>query len=162
MKKPINHIAILFLAAFFGAVTDPAAASGTIGYGSRAGMEVTVLSVSGLDTDHALIRTKHTRANAIAYCRDYVQKVTKNCINEELSVRLNDSIRANCELGTFTDFFGTRYQLRGPNPDPDGNAKYLLVNLDTKEVADGSSASGYPTNMLILRSLCPRTAPSDY
>jgi hypothetical protein len=49
------------------AVVNPAIASGTIAYGSRAGMEVTVVSMEGLDTAHAVIRTKHTRENAIAF-----------------------------------------------------------------------------------------------
>lgn len=55
----------------------PALAAGKIFYGSRAGMQVSVVSLSGLDTANAVIRTKHTRKDAIAFCRDYVQKVTR-------------------------------------------------------------------------------------
>jgi hypothetical protein len=50
----------------------PAIASGTIYYGSRAGMQVSVISVEGLNTSRAIIRTKHTREDATAFCRDYV------------------------------------------------------------------------------------------
>jgi hypothetical protein len=82
--------------------TNAAAASGTIGYGSRAGMEVSVISVEGLNTSRAVIRTKHTRENAVAFCRDYVGKVTEQCIRQELSVPLNDSITANCVTGEFS------------------------------------------------------------
>ncbi len=40
--------------------------AGSIYYGSRAGMEVTVVGVSGIGTTHAVIRVKHTRENARA------------------------------------------------------------------------------------------------
>ena len=73
-------------------------------------------------------------------------------------------MRGDCQLpvGTFTDFLGTRYQFKGQNPDHDAMAKYLLVNMDTGEAADGSSASGYPVNMGIFKALCPvTTAPFD-
>jgi hypothetical protein len=138
-----------------------ATAAGKIYYGSRAGMTVTVRSMSGLDTSHAEILTEHTREDAIGFCRDYAQEdpVTENCIQQELSVRLNDMITADCDKGVFTDFYGEKYQFRGKNPRPGSGAKYLLVNLRTRKIADGSSASGYDVNMDIFRVLCPRTAP---
>ncbi|WP_240535506.1 hypothetical protein [Rhizobium freirei] len=153
---------ILFLA-FFAMTTSctTAFASGTIYYGSRAGMEVTIVSMSGLDTSHAEIRTKHTRENAVAFCREYVQKITPDCIKQELATPLNDLIQANCKTGVFTDFAGDRHQFQGRNPAAGSTAKYRLVDLQTNEAADGSSASGYPTNMGIFRALCPRTAPQD-
>ena len=139
-----------------------ALASGTIYYGSRAGMEVDVISVDGLSTDHAVIRTKHTRENAIAFCRDYVQKVTEDCVNRELSLPMNDVVTANCMTGNFTDFFGGKWRFLGPNPQTgDVIAKYRLVNVRTGEIADGSSASGYPTAMGIFKALCPQQAPYD-
>ena len=64
-------------------------ASGTIYYGSRAGMVVDVVSVSGLSTANAMIRTRHTRANATAFCREYVGKITADCIRDELAAPLN-------------------------------------------------------------------------
>ncbi len=133
---------------------SPVLASGTLGYGSRAGMEVDVVSMSGLDTAHAVIKTRHTRANAIAFCRDYVQKVTPQCINEELAVRLNDEVTADCVAGTFTTFYGDRYRFAGPSKDKDGSAKYRVIDLSTGETADGSSASGYGTNIEIYKALC--------
>jgi hypothetical protein len=138
-------------------------ASGTINYGSRVGMEVSVISVSGLSTARAVIRTKHTRENAVAFCRDYVQKVTEECIRQELATPLNDVITANCLTGIFTDFGGNRYQFRG-SARKTGEfmaAKYILVDLTTGKVADGSMASGYPTNMAIFKALCPAQAPYD-
>ena len=35
-------------------------------YGSRAGMQVSILGMAGRDTAHAVIRFAHTRDNAIA------------------------------------------------------------------------------------------------
>ena len=140
---------------------SPVLASGKIFYGSRAGMTVTVVSMSGLDTARAVIRTKHTREDAIGFCREYVQKVTPSCIREEMDVRLNDEISANCPRGEFVDFQGNRYRFAGPSRDKDSMAKYRLISLPSGEEADGSSASGYPTNMSLFKALCPTKAPDD-
>ncbi|WP_267424321.1 hypothetical protein [Methylobacterium sp. GC_Met_2] len=144
------------------ALAVPALASGTIGYGSRAGMEVDVVSMSGIDTDHAIIRTKHTRQNAIAFCREYIGKVTADFIRQELAVPLNDQVTANCPRGEFTDFQGGRYRFAGPSRDKDSMAKYAVISLPSGEVADGSMASGYPVNITIFKALCPSRAPGDY
>jgi hypothetical protein len=40
-------------------------------------------------------------------------------------------------------------------------AKHMIKNLATEQIADGSSASGYSTNMGIYRALCPLKAPPD-
>jgi hypothetical protein len=150
-------IALSFLVAAI-----PAYASGTIFYGSRAGMEVAVISVSGLSTTRAVIHTKHTRENATAFCREYVAQVTEECIQRELAIPLNDVITANCTTGEFTDFHGNRYRFLGPSKTGDFMmAKYALMDLRTREIADGSSASGYPTNMGIFKALCPAQAPYD-
>jgi hypothetical protein len=142
----------------------PAEASGKIYYGSRAGMTVTVRSMSDLNTSHARITTEHQREDAIGFCRDYVQEnpVTEGCIQEELAVPLNDAVYADCTKGIFTDFAGDKFQFRGKNPRAgDAGPKYLLLDLGSHEIADGSSASGYETNLNIFRALCPRTAPMD-
>lgn len=139
-----------------------AKAAGKIYYGSRAGMTVTVRSMSDLDTSHAVILTDHTRDDAVAFCRDYERQepVTDNCIRQELSARLNDSIRADCPRGVFTDFYGGKYQFRGNNPGArNSGTAYIVMNLRTHEIADGSSASGYDVNLDIFRALCPKTAP---
>ena len=141
----------------------PANASGTIYYGSRAGMEVSVISVEGLNTSHAVIHTKHTRENAITFCRDYVGEVTEDCIRKELAIPLNDIITANCNTGEFADFHGNRYKFLGPNRARGDlvMAKYAIMDLGTREIANGSMASGYPVNMDIYRALCPARAPID-
>lgn len=144
-----------------GASSAPSLAAGKIYYGSRAGMQVSVVSLSGLDTAKAVIKTKHTRKDATAFCRDYVLKVTEGCIRETLDIQLNDEIRGNCVTGVFTDFKGYRHQFRGRARMSGSMAKYSLVDLDSGQEADGSSASGYSVNMGILKALCPTMAPID-
>jgi len=149
------------LAAIAVLAASRAFASGKIFYGSRAGMTVTVVSMNGLDTDRAAIRTRHTREDAVGFCRDYVGKVTPDCIREELAVRLNDEVTANCPRGEFADFQGNRYRVLGPSRDKDSMTKYVLKNLPSGEIADGSLASGYPTNIQIFKALCPSRAPLE-
>lgn len=151
--KSLCSIALLVL------LPSPALASGTLYYGSRAGMVVTVLSVSGLDTADAVIKTKHTRANAIEFCNEYVLKVTPQCVREELAKPLNDEIHANCQTGLFTDFFGNRLQFKGENKTANAATKYLIFDSASNQIEDGSEASGYPTNIAIFKALCPNEAP---
>ena len=148
-------------AALLTAQVTTAKAAGKIYYGSRVGMTVSVVSVEGLDSERAIIRTQHSREDAIGFCRDYVREVTEECIKAELEIPMNDVITANCKTGVFTDFFGNRYQFKGKNLEPDPMAAYTVIDLRTGEIADGSSASGYPTNMGIFQSLCPGTAPFE-
>jgi len=140
-------------------VQDAALASGKITYGSQAGMQVTVVSIRGLDTANAVIRTSHTREDAIEFCRDYVGEVTE-CIQNELAVPLNDQIHANCLSGLFTDFYGDAYRFEGKNPawKKQGAAKYRVRNMRTGEIASASMASGYFVNLGIFKALCPGTA----
>jgi hypothetical protein len=161
MKNPISPMrcaAALLLIAWID--STPASAAGKIYYGSRAGMHVSVVSVSGLDTARAVIRTKHTREDATAFCREYVGKVTSTCVKQTLDeTRINDEITGDCTRGTFVDFRGYRYRFDGPNKDPEMSAKYRIVSVATGEVADGSSASGYDVAIDIYKALCPSRAP---
>jgi hypothetical protein len=148
-----------------GVIATQASASGTIYYGSRVGMEVTVVSMSGLDTAQAIIRTKHTRENAEKFCRDYENDTSEDCIEKELGIPLNDEIHANCLTGVFDDFQGNTYRFEGNLTKKSGfSANYALRNLSGPrkgELANGDSASGYPTNMGIFKALCPLKAPFD-
>lgn len=141
--------------------TSGACAEEKIFYGSRAGMQVTVVSSSGLDTQNAVIKTAHTREDATAYCRDYVGEVTEDCIKKEMARKLADSISANCPRGIFTNFWGGKVQFKGKNPEKDAPVNYILVDMKTGEVADGSGASDYDVNMQIFKALCPKRAPAD-
>lgn len=127
----------------------------TIGYGSRAGMSVNVLSKKGLDTENSIIKTEHTIENAIEFCREYVLKVNKECIDDTLDTKLNDYISANCKTGLFTDFFGQTFEFQGKN-NSDDYPEYMIYSYESNEVADGSSASGYGVNLEIYKALCPK------
>jgi hypothetical protein len=153
-------IFVVFLSVF-GPTT--AFASGKLYYGSRAGMTVTVVSMSGINGDRAAIKTKHTKEDAMGFCRDYIGKVTAKCVQDELATHLNDEITGNCGTGRFTNFFGEDHQYLGEAKPKSADifAKYMIKNIATGEIADGSSASGYPTNMGIFRALCPVKAPPD-
>ena len=128
-----------------------ALASGKIYYGSRIGMTVSVISVQGLNTSNAVIHTKHTRDDAIAkhtrddaiaFCRDYEQNLTNDCVNRELETPMNDYIAANCSTGVFIDFFGNRYHFEGHRRRPTSDlSKYTIRDLSTGEIEDGTSAA---------------------
>jgi hypothetical protein len=62
--------------------------------------------------------------------------------------------------GEFSDFHGNRYRFLGPSRKVGDFmiAKYALMDLRTREIADGSMASGYTTNMGIFKALCPAQA----
>ncbi|MGF1619574.1 MAG: hypothetical protein ACFCUR_03040 [Rhodomicrobiaceae bacterium] len=131
-----------------------------INYGTREGMHVTILSISGLDSENAVIKTRHTREDAIDFCRDYILNINERCIKETLEIDLIDTISANCRIGEFINFFGEPWRFEGrsqANQDP----KYIFRNISSNEIADGSSASGYMTQMHIFQALCPTTAPTD-
>ncbi|WP_249779325.1 energy transducer TonB [Bradyrhizobium sediminis] len=141
----------------------PAETESKLHYGSRAGMTVTVVSKSGINGDRAVIKTKHTKEDAIGFCREYVGKVTEKCIQDEMAIRLRDEITGNCLTGRFTNFAGEDHQYLGamkPKND-DTFAKYVIRNLANGQIADGSMGSGYPTNMGIFKALCPQKAPQD-
>lgn len=150
----------LILVAVLLATTSMAAAE-TIYYGSRAGMVVTVVRKTNLNSTHAKIVTRHTRENAIQFCREYVQKVTEKCIKDNLAEGkdLMTEISANCGTGKFTTLYGQGYRFKGPNPDydPTGfNTEYLVYRVGDKEPLDGSMASGYPVALEQFKALCPK------
>jgi hypothetical protein len=138
-------------------------ASGKIPYGSRVGMAVSILSATGLDTSRAVIRTKHTREDAVAFCRDYVQKISDECINRELAIAMNNSVEANCSTGEFVDFFGDHHRFEGPLKKHTQlqMAGYAIRDLASNEIEDGSSSSGYTVNLSIIHALCPKMAPDS-
>lgn len=150
---------LLLIAALL--ATTSGAAAETIYYGSRAGMVMTVVQKSNLNSTHAKITTKHTRENATAFCREYVQKVTKKCIADTLAggKDLRTDISANCKTGKFITLYGGGYQFLGANPhyDPTGiSTEYLIVEVGQKKPLDGSMASGYPVAFEQFKALCPK------
>jgi hypothetical protein len=143
----------------------PTSLHATMDYGARAGMEVSILGMGGRDAAHAVIRFKHTRDNAIAFCRDFVRNVTEDCVQENLAAEsgFKEAITGNCDSGEFSDFQGGRYRFLGRNPKSGyfSDNKYIIKDLATGEIADGSEISRYSINMNVYRALCPARAPVD-
>ena len=151
---------VLAIVVSFVLATGGAVHAETLYYGSRAGMEVTVVKKSNIGSTHAKIKVKHTRENAIAFCRDYVQQVTPECINEELKVELADEISANCKTGKFSTLVFAGYVFKGPNPNYDPTdevtyTEYLLVDVSTGEIIGGSMADGYDVALDQFKAMCP-------
>lgn len=162
-----------------GAKNEPAATAapqrgglaigGKIPYGSKGGTDATVMGQSGIDTDDAVIRAAITREDALSYCNAQGGGSISKCLKEmaEYARSLKPEVRANCTTREFTDFFGRRYAFLGPNPDRDkedgeSHARYILKNLGTGDVSDGTNSTGYFTNSALFEALCPKTAPLDW
>lgn len=143
----------VLLAIFALALASPATAR-TLYYGAKAGMEVTIVKKSGIGTTHASILTRHTRQNAIGYCRDYVGKVTEDCISKEMNTPLHLEITADCKTGRFTTFYGANMLFQGRNP-VGGATDYKITATDENVVLDGSGASGYDYTLEQFKALCP-------
>jgi hypothetical protein len=127
-------------------------------YGSRAGMQVSVVSRSGINTSRAVIQVEHRREDAVAFCRDYVLKVTDECIQEELAIKLSPKFSGDCKTGRFTTITTQTYVFLGhnttTNPGTMGN-DFILIDADTNQPLDGSMASGYPVAIGQFQELCP-------
>ncbi|MBD8650995.1 hypothetical protein IFT66_07880 [Rhizobium sp. CFBP 13726] len=129
-------------------------------YGSRAGMQVTVLSRTGLNTPNAVISVEHRREDAVAFCRDYVQNVTDKCIADELAIKLSDRFSGNCTTGRFTTISDQSYVFLGRNPSGAATmgSEFIVIDADTNQPLDGSMASGYPVALPQFQALCPARA----
>jgi len=144
------------------ALSSPAAAAETIAYGSRAGMEVTVTSKSGIGGRHAVIRAVHTRGNAKKFCLEYAQDKSEKCVRDELAVPLSRQIEGNCKTGAFTTFSDEKMKFSGRNEPTEANfAKYKIIDLSNGKPLDGSEASGYPYFIEQFIALCPGQATPD-
>jgi hypothetical protein len=127
-----------------------------IGFGSRVGMDATVISKQGIGTAHAVIRAHLTEENGKRYCEGYVEDSSPRCIEEYLKgTKITDSITADCETGVFTTFYGDNLQFVGRNKLPDSLAEYIVQDLKAGSPLDGSMASGLPYDMEQFDALCP-------
>ncbi len=131
-------------------------------YGSRAGMTLTIGAASGINTSSAVIEARMTEEDAKSFCSQYLGKITDECISGQLNKDLAPSISADCPAGVFQDFHGDWHQFMGPMKPVYGESmgNYVLFDLGTRELADGSMASGYYTDLALFQSLCPSYAPS--
>jgi hypothetical protein len=142
-------------------LASPAEAAGKLYYGSRVGMEVDIIGVSGIGTSHAVIRTHHTRENAKVFCQEYAHDQSEECVSRELrETHLNDQIDGNCETGWFTTLYGDRLHFIGENRRRrDTDPRYII--LSNNKPLDGSGASGYGYNLEQFKALCPARVPVD-
>ena len=74
-------------------------------------------------------------------------------------MRLSDVIYGDCPRASLRILEAKNTSFEERTLMPGIGPRYLLLNLRTREIANGSSASGYDVNMEIFRALCPRTAP---
>jgi hypothetical protein len=132
-------------------------ASEIISYGSRVGMELTIVSKSGIGTSNSVIRTKMTEANARSYCLGYIQDSSPECIKSQMNaVVLSKTIQANCDAKEFRNFYGESFRYVPARHA--GSNSGTLINLRTGEALDGSSASGLSYNLQQFTSLCPSSS----
>jgi hypothetical protein len=122
-----------------------------------------------IDTENAVIRATITREDAVAYCNIQGGRATGGCLSElaRYARTLKSEIRANCTTKQFTDFFGNRYAFLGANPERDkddgeSHARYILKELGTGEISNGTNSTGYFKNSALFSALCPRSAPKDW
>lgn len=134
-------------------------AAGSIPYGSRSGMEVTIIDKTGINTENAVIQVRHTRENARQFCDEYLGDHSESCVTRTLrEVRISDAIKGNCPAGRFVNLGGEYLQFAGPNFDHDAvpnRPEYKLYKQGAREFLDGSTASGYAVNLEQFRVLCP-------
>ncbi len=143
------------------AITTPVRAQedDSIYYGSRAGMHVTTVSKTGIGTSKAVIMIEHTPKDAKAYCVEYEQDYSMACVKRTMAaVKVGDRVTADCKRGIWTDVYGEGYALEGKTGSSDVMADYLVRNIKSGEILDGSSASGYPTALSVFQQLCPGVA----
>ena len=134
-----------------------------ISYGSRAGMAVTVTSARGIDTSSSMIVARLTEGNARDFCTKYVGDPSKTCVKKTIRESgLNPYIAADCPKGSFSTFYGGKYQFVGKHrklsDEPFNMVQFDIVDLSTKVVLDGSGASGYSYVLEQFKALCPTKA----
>jgi len=133
---------------------------GRIYYGSRAGMHLTTVSKEGIGTANATIIVKHTPEDAKAFCVNYAQDHSMACVKRTLaSVKVADSVTGNCVTKIWIDMYGDKFSFLGKAQRSQSlMADYLIKNIKTGEILDGSSASGYGKQVAIFQELCPGLA----
>lgn len=126
-------------------------------YGSRVGMHLTTISKKGIGTENAVIFVKHTPKDAKAFCVEYDKDHSMACVKRTMaSVKVRDRVSGNCVQRTWADLRGERFAFLGPtNQSEDVMADYLIKDLQSGEILDGSTASGYGVQITIFSQLCP-------
>ena len=125
-------------------------------------IDATIVSMKGRDTAKAIIKVRHTREDAIHSCQASgtiaVQRVSEDCIRQELAKRVSDVATADCQRGEFTDYYGDRFRvsLNTSQAYPASLFKTNITNLATGKQFDRVHGrfQGAPTDAVL-----PRTVP---
>lgn len=150
-----------------GILAAPAGAqeAGSVSYGSRAGMQVEVVSRTGIDSDHALVRIEHAEADAQAFCTLYVQDSSAKCVAEtmaDVAARLRDRIEGDCVTGVFIGLWGAEFRFLGRLAIPtELGAEWDFREAGIDGPLDGSTASGYDVVLDQFRAICPGRLAQD-
>lgn len=153
--------------AVLGVFGIPAAQAGeTLWYGSRVGMEVAVISKSGIGTAKAIIKIRMTKEKAAEHCTEYAGDSSAGCVKrllKEDGARLKPTVNGNCTTGAFTDMYGYRYVFKGRNKNRKGEfaPEYIIVDRKTGQVLDDSMVSGYAVALGVFEALCPNFKSSS-
>jgi hypothetical protein len=135
--------------------------SETIFWGSRVGMYDNVALRKGIDSSYAVIKTAPSREGVIQFCREYDSDYSNKCIEKSLENDVSKTVTADCLSNTFHDFYNSKFVFLGKNRDTNGDvtADYLIKDLKSGQMLDGSSASGYDVEFGIFKALCPLKVP---
>ena len=123
-------------------------------------MQLTTVSQRGIGSANAVIFVRHTPQDAKAFCVKYALDNSRECVKLTMAeVKVRDRVTANCKRRTWTDMYGQSYAFHGAAKQSDDvMADYLMANLESGNILDGSSASGYWAQLNIFKQLCPGVA----
>ncbi|MBO9422384.1 hypothetical protein J7481_22935 [Labrenzia sp. R4_2] len=124
-----------------------------IPYGSRVGMNMTIIDFGGIGTPEAWIELRHLWRNAKEVCEAYANDFSEDCIRRNISNPYRGEVSANCDTGVLRDLNGIRYQFVGRSDD--SFRDYDVVEVASKKTLDGSMASGLPLIIEYYKALCP-------
>lgn len=133
-------------------------AENKLSYGSHEGMEVTITSKRGIDTNNAVIRIRHTRENAEEFCRMYRLDTSAACVDEVMGdVKPRPSVKANCSTGAFSTVFDDDYLYLGHT---EGRERaFRIVEKSTGQ--EPELDNDYYVFVDTFRALCPARVAAD-
>jgi hypothetical protein len=133
----------------------PKAGTEVIAFGSRAGMNATIVAKEGIGTASARIAARITRENAKSYCTEYERNSSKECIDQYLrETKIAGTIYANCADGTFLNFYSDALRFVERSA-ADASSEFQIIDVARATPLDGTSASGFNESLNQFKALCP-------
>lgn len=134
-------------------------------YGSRAGMTMSVMGASALDTRVAMLYVEHTEKDAMSFCLQYVMTADAECVERTMAENesLETKLAADCEVGTFNTPYGGHYRFQAKDTSPaQFDPEFIILDVENgNQKLDGSSASGYGVALGVFEALCPSRVRSS-